>query len=233
MTADRPAQYKVAAVLTRPHKPRSPVSTRQLPAAVPTSPGRLRPSPPRPPGRSQLRYAGCGMGRPNSCSSSTSPALMAWPAGDSLCQVPSVASFVLLDDARGDAPAVADRDGMVFGPGSDIGAALAACWGTAGPTLSPTRLAGMVDVGCELPAERLGVLGAQINLILRAVQPEPHRLIGRPAIKIVFERDGYIFCVIPASWLRSASCTVQDQLSCRGRHNAATARQLNGCIRPG
>jgi hypothetical protein len=60
MTAGRPAQCKVAAILKRPHKPRSPVSTRQLPAAVPTSLGRLRLYPPRPPSRSQLGYAGCG-----------------------------------------------------------------------------------------------------------------------------------------------------------------------------
>jgi len=43
---------------------------------------------------------------------------------------------------------------------------------------------------CPLP----GVLLAQIDLIVRAVDPEPHRLIGRAAVKIVFERDGYLLC---------------------------------------
>jgi hypothetical protein len=44
----------------------------------------------------------------------------------------------------------------------------------------------VVDEGRELPAERGGVLGAQIDLVLGAAQPEPHRLIRRAAIKIVF-----------------------------------------------
>ena len=46
--------------------------------------------------------------------------------GTSLCQVPSVSGFVLINDACGDAPPVADRDPVVFRPGPDIAAALAA-----------------------------------------------------------------------------------------------------------
>jgi hypothetical protein len=40
--------------------------------------------------------------------------------------------------------------------------------------------------GCELLTERPGVLLVQIDLVLRAAAPEPHRLICRAAVKIVF-----------------------------------------------
>jgi len=44
----------------------------------------------------------------------------------------------------------------------------------------------MFDVGGELLAERLGVLLVQVDLVLRAAEPEPQRLDCRAAIKIVF-----------------------------------------------
>jgi len=37
----------------------------------------------------------------------------------------------------------------------------------------------MIDERCELAAERRSVLLAQIDLILGAIYPEPHRLIRR------------------------------------------------------
>jgi hypothetical protein len=48
----------------------------------------------------------------------------------------------------------------------------------------------MSDEGCDLPPERRGVLLAQIDLVLCAAQPESQRLIGRAAVKIVFQCDG-------------------------------------------
>jgi hypothetical protein len=48
----------------------------------------------------------------------------------------------------------------------------------------------MIDEGCQLAAERAGVLLAQIDLVLRAVYPEPHRFGRRAPIKIIFEFDG-------------------------------------------
>src|SRR6266496_1642758 len=103
--------------------------------------------------------------------------------------------LVLLDDAGGDAPAVTERDALVFGPRADTAAALTACRGPPGPAaLSLPGLAGVADEGRELPPERGGVLGAQIDLVLCAAQPEPHRLIRRAAIQIVFEHDGYLRC---------------------------------------
>src|SRR6266496_6328965 len=59
---------------------------------------------------------------------------------------------------------------------------------------SPSRLAGVFDERCDLPAERRGVLGAQVDLVLGAAQPEPHRLIRRTAIKNVFQCDGNLLC---------------------------------------
>jgi len=52
----------------------------------------------------------------------------------------------------------------------------------------------LLDEGCELATERTGVLFAQIDLIVGTVDPKPHRLIRRAAVKIVFERDGDLLC---------------------------------------
>src|SRR5215470_7376451 len=95
--------------------------------------------------------------------------------------------FVLRNDAGGDAPPFADRDALVFGPRPDGRAALTAGCSVPGRAArSPARLARVGDERCELPAERGRVAGAQVNLVLRTADPEPHRLIGRAAMKIVF-----------------------------------------------
>src|SRR5215470_12489954 len=98
---------------------------------------------------------------------------------------------VLLGHAGGDAPAVADRDALILRPGPDVRAALAAGRGPPGPApRPPARLARALDEGRELPAERVGVLGAQVDLIVGAAEPEPHRLIRRASVKVVFQCDG-------------------------------------------
>ena len=102
--------------------------------------------------------------------------------------------MVLLNDAGGDAPAGADRDALVFRPRPDIAAALRARGPPRPTALSPPGPAGMIDERGELLAERRGVLGAQIDLILGAVHPEPHRLIRGAPIKIILEFDGYLLC---------------------------------------
>ena len=40
------------------------------------------------------------------------------------------------------------------------------------------------------PVDRSRIHSPQIDLILSAVQPEPHRLVRRATIKIVLQRDG-------------------------------------------
>jgi hypothetical protein len=44
----------------------------------------------------------------------------------------------------------------------------------------------VLDEGCEFLPERPGVRLIQIDLVLRATEAEPHGLIGRASVKIVF-----------------------------------------------
>jgi hypothetical protein len=44
----------------------------------------------------------------------------------------------------------------------------------------------VLDEGREFLPERPGVLLIQIDLVLRATKPEPHRLTGRAPAKIIF-----------------------------------------------
>jgi len=48
----------------------------------------------------------------------------------------------------------------------------------------------VLDERRELLAEAAGVLGAQVDLIRRALEPDPQRLVGRAAFQVVFQRDG-------------------------------------------
>src|SRR5262249_61814484 len=57
---------------------------------------------------------------------------------------------------------------------------------------SPPRLAGVGDERCQLPAERGGVGGAQVDLVAGAADGELHRLIGRAAVQVVLQGDGYL-----------------------------------------
>jgi hypothetical protein len=50
----------------------------------------------------------------------------------------------------------------------------------------------MFNEGGELLTERPGVLLVQIDLVLRAADYEPYRLVCRASIEIVFEGDGYL-----------------------------------------
>jgi hypothetical protein len=50
----------------------------------------------------------------------------------------------------------------------------------------PLPASGMFDEGCGLLTERPGVLLVQVDLVLRAVHPEPQGLVCRAAVKIIF-----------------------------------------------
>ena len=52
----------------------------------------------------------------------------------------------------------------------------------------------MIDERGELLAEGPGVPLVQVDLILRAAEGEPHRLIGRSPVKIILQGDGYLRC---------------------------------------
>jgi hypothetical protein len=104
-----------------------------------------------------------------------------------------VAGFVLGNDAGGDPPPFADRNALILCPRPDVRATLpAGCAAPGSAARSPSRPAAVGDERCELPAERRRVAGAQVDLVGRAADGEPHRLIRRAASKIVFQRDGYL-----------------------------------------
>jgi hypothetical protein len=80
-------------------------------------------------------------------------------------------------------PPAAERDAPVFGPGPDVRAALSAGGSSLRPVpLSSARLAGVLDARGELLAESASVDGVQVDLVVGASDPGPHRLIcgGRP-----------------------------------------------------
>src|SRR6516162_3538812 len=96
---------------------------------------------------------------------------------------------------RRNAPAGADRNTLLRGPGPDRGAALAACGRSPGPVpWFPPGPPGVLDERCQFAAEGGGVLLVQVDLIRRAADREPHRLGCWAAIEIVFQRDGYLRC---------------------------------------
>jgi hypothetical protein len=101
------------------------------------------------------------------------------------CSVPCGPGLILLGHAGWDAATVADRDAVGLRPGADVCAVLPANRAPAGPAgQPPASLAGVLNERRELLAEAAGVLGAQIDLIIGTVDPEPNRLIrstGRPA----------------------------------------------------
>jgi hypothetical protein len=102
----------------------------------------------------------------------------------------AVSSFVLLRQAGGDPAAIADRDAVVARPGPDITAALTGRGCTRRPAaLTTPRLTGLTDIRRDLLAERRRVLLAQIDLVLKAAEPEPYRLVRRTAGQIIFQRD--------------------------------------------
>src|SRR5689334_6114983 len=88
----------------------------------------------------------------------------------------------------------------------------------------------MLDERSELAAQRRGVLLAQIDLIVPTIHPEPHRLIRRTPIKIIFELDGYLLChprLLAAPGLHRTRSTV----TAAGTRGAAI--WYNRCARPG
>src|SRR5262249_61131499 len=89
-----------------------------------------------------------------------------------------------------EAAGLTDRQAVLLGRGPDIPGALPAGRGPPGPARRcPPRPAGVLNVGRELLAERGGVLGAQVDLIVGALEGKPHRLPGRAASQIVFQHD--------------------------------------------
>src|SRR5689334_15399358 len=100
--------------------------------------------------------------------------------------------LVPLHHAGRDAPALTDHDAVVFRPRPDVTAVLPAGLSTSrSARLRSPGLAGVLKVRRELLAERGGVAGPQVDLIAGAIDGEPDGLIGRAAVEVVFECDGY------------------------------------------
>ena len=117
-------------------------------------------------------------------------------------------SLVLLHYAGRDAPAFANGQAVLLGPGPDITRALPASRGPPGPAgRCPPRPAGVLKVGRELLAERGGVLGIQVDLIVAALEGKPHGLLGRAAGQIIFQLDGDFWAISTFPTFNSA-CTV-------------------------
>ena len=53
------------------------------------------------------------------------------------------------------------------------------------PGGSARRPARGTDIRSQGPAQRIGVPGAQVDLVLGAIQPEPDRALGLPAIEVI------------------------------------------------
>ena len=73
----------------------------------------------------------------------------------------------------------------------NVTAALTAGRGPRWPPLSSGHPVRVLDERRQPLAELPGVLGVQVDLVVRAVQPEAHRLLGRTAIKIIFYDDDF------------------------------------------
>ena len=100
--------------------------------------------------------------------------------------------LILLHHTGRNAAALTDRQAVLLRPGPDITGALPTGRGPARPArLCSPRIAGVLYIGCELLAECGGVLGIQVDLIVGALEGKPHRLLGRAAGQIVFQRDGH------------------------------------------
>src|SRR5260370_41426291 len=124
--------------------------------------------------------------------------------------------LVLLRHARWDTPALIDRDAVALRPGPDISAALTAGGGTARPArLCPPGLAGVLDERPQLLTGSAGGVVAQIDLIIRAAEPEPHGLVGWTAIQVRFQRDSYLFGRADDGPRRQAA--IAESCTCRTR----------------
>src|SRR5262249_39949567 len=73
--------------------------------------------------------------------------------------------------------------------------------------------------------ERIGVLLAQVDLVVRTAKSEPHGLVRRAAIKVVFQRDGYSLSHPQPPQPRWCLLPYTGECLCHSR-NAADQRQV-------
>src|SRR5215217_1107270 len=95
------------------------------------------------------------------------------------------------------------------------------------PPRREPRAARLADVLRERVAERLGVLGAQVDLVGDAVEGEGDGLVGRTAVDVVDEQDG--------DFLRHGEFTPAGKRGIAGARTLAPFRHIDTiehCISP-
>src|SRR5438128_4666007 len=109
----------------------------------------------------------------------------------------SLGGLVLLQYAGRDPAARADCDAVVFRPRTDLAAALPAVRRPQSPAGRATAgIAVALDERGDLLTEGAGVRGAEVDLILGAVESEPHCLVCWAAVHVVFQRDGHLASIL-------------------------------------
>src|SRR5215468_12725303 len=87
----------------------------------------------------------------------------------------------------------------------------------------------------QLLAERGGVLGVQVDLIIRAVESEPDGLLCRAAGQIVFEYDAYFWAIaafpdiqwLPAPYRGQCPATLSNAADQAGNRRSSSVRRAS------
>src|ERR1700733_5096836 len=133
----------------------------------------------------------------------------------------------LHDELGGYPAAVFDVDALAPGPVPDLGGVRAALAGlAAGPGRTPRAglWPGRVDIRGERGAQRLGVPGAEVDLVAGAVQGEPDSAVGRAAVQVVDEQSLYLLrhCVLRSCCICPRRTSVDHRRHHDPRDTAAT-----------
>ena len=103
--------------------------------------------------------------------------------------------------------------------------------GEPGPAADPP---GSIHITCQRIPQLLGMLGVQVDLILRAVQPEPECALGVTAVKVIDEQGLYLLsheCSIPLTdfWRTSADNPSRTSVQPYQRAHTLIITTPNGC----
>jgi hypothetical protein len=101
-----------------------------------------------------------------------------------------VGLLVALDDVVGETAVGGYRQALMLCPQTDPSTAFAAggCPGSS-PLTVRTGQPGMVEIRRQLVAELIGMLGAEVNLVVPAFVAEVDRLVGWAACQVIFKSD--------------------------------------------